>query len=222
MKTIAQAIQQASRTPQNTPSSSLPAPASPEERLWVQKWNGPSDVEKQFNPVHWGYTLSNPDRAYMASCPTLAAYDRLFGEGCAEDWICTQITVLFAASSSREKGLADGIRLFSSAFAAEVRQYKLSELMLFFARYKAGKYDNSYASFDAKRIGNAFFKEFLKERVYEIDRVERAKVQQQIEDRRFVAPEGHTSYSWYQELKKRALAGDKEAASQLKKPFTNQ
>lgn len=222
MKTIAQAIQQVSRTPQNTPSSSLPAPASPEERLWVQKWNGPSDVEKQFNPVHWGYTLSNPDRAYMASCPTLAAYDRLFGEGCAEDWICTQITVLFAASSSREKGLADGIRLFSSAFAAEVRQYKLSELMLFFARYKAGKYDNSYASFDAKRIGNAFFKEFLKERVYEIDRVERAKVQQQIEDRRFVAPEGHTSYSWYQELKKRALAGDKEAASQLKKPFTNQ
>ena len=138
----------------------------------MQKWTDPSDVERQFNPTHWGYTLSNPDKAYAASCPTLAAYDRLYGEGCAEDWVCTQITVLFAASSSREKGLADGIRLFSSAFAAEVRQYKLSELMLFFARYKSGKYDNSYASFDAKRIGNAFFKEFLKERVHEIDRVQ--------------------------------------------------
>lgn len=157
----------------------------------------------------------------MASCPTLAAYDRIYGEGCAEDWICMQITVLFAASSSREKGLADGIRLFSSAFAGEVRQYKLSELMLFFARYKAGKYDNSYASFDAKRIGNAFFKEFLRERVHEIDRCERAKTQQQIEERRFVAPEGHTSYSWYQELKRRAQAGDEQAARQLEKPFTN-
>ena len=190
-------------------------PASLEEKLWVQKWSGPSDVERQFSPTHWGYAPANPDKAYMASCPTLAAYDRLFGEGCAEDWICTQTTVLFAASSSREKGLADGIRLFAAAFAGEVRQYKISELMLFFARYKAGKYDNSYASFDAKRIGNAFFKEFLKERVYEIDRCERAKIQQQIEDRRFTPPEGYTSYTWYQELKRRAQAGDQEAAAQL-------
>ena len=154
----------------------------------------------------------------MASCPTLAAYDRLYGEGCAEDWVCMQITVLFAASSSREKGLVDGIRLFASAFAGEVRQYKLSELMLFFARYKAGKYDNSYASFDAKRIGNAFFKEFLKERVYEIDKCERAKVQQEIEQRRFTPPEGYTSYTWYQELKRRAQAGDTEAAAILNNP----
>lgn len=204
------------------PSSSLPAPVSLEEKLWVQKWTAPSDVERQFSPTHWGYTLANPDRAYIASCPTLAAYDRLYGEGCAEDWICTQITVLFAASSSREKGLADGIRLFSSAFAAEVRQYKLSELMLFFARYKSGKYDNSYASFDAKRIGNAFFKEFLKERAHEIDRVERTRIQQQIEERRFTPPEGYTSFSWYQELKRRAAQGDTEAVAQLEKPFTNQ
>ena len=217
MKTIAQVIQ-ASKTQQSTPSRSLPAPVSQEERLWVQRWSGPSDVERQFSPTHWGYTLSNPDKAYMASCPTLAAYDRLFGEGCAEDWICTQITVLFAASSSREKGLADGIRLFATAFAGEVRQYKLSELMLFFARYKAGKYDNSYASFDAKRIGNAFFKEFLKERVYEIDKCERSKLQQQIEERRFTPPEGHTSYTWYQELKRRAQAGDAEAAAILNNP----
>lgn len=200
----------------------MPAPVSLEEKLWVQKWTDPSDIERQFSPTHWGYTLANPDRAYTASCPTLAAYDRLYGEGCAEDWICTQITVLFAASSSREKGLADGIRLFSSAFAAEVRQYKISELMLFFARYKSGKYDNSYASFDAKRIGSAFFKEFLKERSHEIDRVERTRVQQQIEERRFTPPEGYTSYSWYQELKRRAAEGDTEAAQQLKYPFTNQ
>ena len=217
MKTIGQVIQ-ANRTLQNTPSKSLPAPASQEERLWVQRWSGPSDVERQFSPTHWGYTLSNPDKAYMASCPTLAAYDRLFGEGCSEDWVCTQITVLFAASSSREKGLVDGIRLFASAFAGEVRQYKLSELMLFFARYKAGKYDNSYASFDAKRIGNAFFKEFLKERSHEIDKCERAKIQQQIEERRFIPPEGYTSFTWYHELKRRAQEGDAEAAAILNNP----
>ena len=214
MKTIGQA----SRTQQIMPSSSLPAPVSLEEKQWVQRWTSPSDIERTFSPTHWGYTLSNPGKAYTASCPTLAAYDRLYGEGCAEDWVCMQITVLFAASSSREKGLANGLRLFSSAFSAEVRQYKLSELMLFFARYKSGKYDNSYASFDAKRIGNAFFKEFLKERVHEIDRVERAWVLQEIENRRFTPPEGYTSFSWYQELKRRAEQGDTEAAAQLQSP----
>jgi len=196
----------------------LPREASPEERTWLQKWNAPSDVERQFSPTHWGYALANPDKAYAASCPTLAAYDRLYGEGVAEDWICTQITVLFAASASREKGLVDGIRLFSAAFAGEVRAYKISELMLFFARYKSGKYDNSYASFDAKRIGNAFFKEFLKERVHEIDKMERARTQQEIEQRRFTPPEGYTSYSWYKELQRRASQGDKEAAAMLSTP----
>ena len=42
--------------------------------------------------------------------------------------------------------------------------------MLFFSRYKAGKYDNSFYSFDAKRIGNAFFKESLPKRNSEIGR----------------------------------------------------
>ena len=74
---------------------------------------------------------------------------------------------------------------------------------------------------DAKRIGNAFFKEVLKERAHEIDRVERTRIQQQIEERRFTPPEGYTSFSWYQELKRRAAQGDTEAVAQLEKPFTN-
>lgn len=87
--------------------------------------------------------------------------------------------------------------------------------MLFFARYKAGKYDNSYASFDAKRIGNAFFSEFLKERNFELDRINKEQMQAEIEKRRFVPPEGYTSYSWYQEVKKRAMEGDVDAKELL-------
>ena len=187
-------------------------------RIWKQKWQSHSDVEKQFSPVYWGYTAQNPERAYLADCPTLGQYGELYGQDYPGDWIYLQILALYGSSTSRDKGISDGIYLFSTAFAAEVRQYKLSELMLFFSRYKAGRYDNSYASFDAKRIGNAFFKEFLKERVHEIDRAERARVQQQIEQRRFTPPEGHSSYSWYQELRNRASLGDTEAAAMLLNP----
>lgn len=83
--------------------------------------------------------------------------------------------------------------------------------MLFFARYKAGKYDNSFASFDARRIGNAFFKEFRSERNYELDAINRKRIQNEIENRRFTPPEGYSSLSWYNELKRRAESGDAES-----------
>lgn len=154
----------------------------------------------------------------MADCPTLVAYEQIYGEGVSADWIRIQVLTLFGASNCKDAGVADGIKLFAQSFAQEVKTYKLSELMLFFARYKAGKYDNSYASFDARRIGNAFFNEFRKERNNELDKINRERMQKEIEERRFTPPQGYSSYSWYQELKRRADGGDEEAI----KILTNQ
>lgn len=184
---------------------------SKEQAAWLSKWKSPSDIERQFSPNNWGYTLANPDKAYLAECPTLLSYERTYGEGVSADWIRLQVITLYGASNSKDVGIADGIKLFSQNFAQEVKTFKLSELMLFFARYKAGKYDNSYATFDAKRIGNAFFTEFIKERNRELDRIHREQSQKEIEDRRFTPPVGYSSLSWYNELKRRASAGDTEA-----------
>lgn len=184
----------------------------------MKRWKSRSDVERQFSPTHWGYSAGHPDRAYMAECPTLMQYDALYGEGASAYWVETQVTALFGASPTRETGLADGIRTFSAAFAAEVRTFKLSELMLFFARYKAGRYDNSYSAFDSRRIGNAFFHEFVKERNIELDRITKERQSEEIEARRFIPPKGYTSHSWYMELKRRAEAGDEEAKRLLTPP----
>ena len=81
--------------------------------------------------------------------------------------------------------------------------------------YKAGKYDNSFASFDARRIGNAFFKEFNSERNYELDAINRKRVQDEIENRKFIPPEGYSSLTLYNELKRRAESGDEEAVKIL-------
>jgi hypothetical protein len=183
--------------------------------VWLEKWKTPSDIERQFSPIKWEYAMRNPQKAYDADCPTLASYDIVYGEKAAIDWIHIQILALFASSNCKDVGIADGIRLFAHSFAREAAPYKLSELMLFFGRYRAGRYDNSYASFDSKRIGNAFFFEFLKERSYEIDKVEREKKQIEIEKRKFTPPHGYTSLSWYQELKRRASNGDEEAIEVL-------
>ena len=160
------------------------------------------DVEKSYSPTNWGYTAMNAERAYKADCPELVIYDMLDGDGSSVDWIYIQVLALYGSSSNSDKGVAKGISIFASSFAAQVRGFKLSELMLFFARYKAGKYDNSYSTFDAKRIGNAFFKEFLPERNQELDVINRRLEQEEIEKRKFIPPEGYSSLTWHEKLER--------------------
>lgn len=172
------------------------------------KYPNRSDAELSFSPNLWGYTLSNPERAYMAECPTLATYDQLYGEGSSTIWIHIQVTALYGASPSKDKELVNSISIFSETFAAEVRHYKLSELMLFFGRYKAGRYDNSYQSFDTKRIGNAFFKEFLLQRKSEIGMFIGYQQQEAALARRelpkgYVIPDGYNPITWYKERLRR-------------------
>lgn len=215
MKSIGQIIIAESKKQTLMPSpSSLTTTAT-----WMKKYPTPSQIEQTFSPSQWPFASNNPERAYLSDCPSLKQYSLAHGEKMAERWLYMQIMALYGASSNTDKGIVDGIRLFAASFAKEASSFKLSELMLFFARYKAGKYDNSYYSFDTRRIGNAFFKEFLPERQRELDRITKEEEQKRIESRRFIPPEGYTSLTWYQELKRRASQGDKEAISLLTQPL---
>lgn len=201
--------------------------ANAESKVWLTKWKSPSDIERVFSPQNWGYTSKNSEKAYYADCPTLQKYDEFYGEGNAEFWIYGQVIALFGSSSSKDAGVVDGITIFAQSFASQVKIYKLSELMLFFARYKAGRYDNSFSQFDARRIGNAFFKEFIPERSKEIESYERKRKNEEVLTRRelpqgYIIPDGYNTYTWYKEILKRADSGDEEAISLLKKPLSNE
>lgn len=185
------------------------------QKAWIERWKSPSDIEKTFSPDNWNYASGNPERSYNADCPTLASYENLYGEGVSADWIEIQVLALYGSSGNKDKAIADGIEIFSNSFATQVKAYKLSELMLFFSRYKAGKYDNSFATFDSRRIGNAFFKEFLPERNCELDRINRKKTLEDIESRRFIPPEGYNSLTWYKKVREAAENGEEWAIKEL-------
>lgn len=138
-----------------------------------------SSVQRNYNPCQWAYMAENTVLAYTGKCPPLSALSDIYGEGSAKLWIAQQVSALFLSSSSRDGRISAAINVFSANFAARASCYKLTELMLFFSRYQAGVYNNSYASFDPRRIGNAFFSEFLPERNRELDAIERER-----EDRR--------------------------------------
>lgn len=163
--------------------------------------------------------VSEPERAYMAACrPTLWAVAEQYGKAAAAAWTEAQITALFCASASRDARLVETIRPFAAAFAAEAAPYSLPELLLFFGRYRAGRYDSGYAAFDARRIGTAFRTEFLPHRALELAAIERRRLQEERERAAFTPPDGYTSLSWYEHLKRRAAAGDAEAQAALRAP----
>lgn len=186
----------------------MPNVLSNENKAFLTRFQTRGDVELVYNPKHWEYALKNPNKAYLAECPALIDYDAMYGEGASADWIYIQVMAIFGSSSNKDKEQVDAIGLFASSFAQEVKVYKLSELMLFFGRYKAGRYDNSFSTFDTKRIGNAFFKEFLPQRASEIDIAERAKAAEESMKRRelpegYKIPQGYNSYTWYVEQMRR-------------------
>lgn len=126
-------------------------------------------VEQNYSPANWDIILRDVRRAYEWECPMLGELDTLFRPGCAREWADEHITALYLSSASRDKGVAAStIGPFAASFAASCAPYKLSEMMLFFARYKCGIYDHSFASFDARRIGTAFRTEFLPDRAREL------------------------------------------------------
>ena len=101
MKTIGTIIQ-ASRRQTPTLLTCCSDISGSSKKGWLAKWKDRSDVERVFAPVQWGYTLQNPERAYMADCPTLMQYDALYGQGSSEFWVELQVSGIFGASSSRE------------------------------------------------------------------------------------------------------------------------
>lgn len=152
--------------------------------------------------------MRNPARAYTADSPAVADIAATFGEGYAEMWVRAQVLALYGTSPNKDKAAADGIKVFAGCFAAQVKPYKLGELMLFFARYKAGMYDEGYATFDTRRIGNAFFHRFLPQRACELDAIEREKAAEEALKRRglpegYTVPEGYNPYTWYRERVRR-------------------
>lgn len=204
---------QASRKQTNTPSVSSCRTGNELSRV-SRTFPGKisrSSLETKYSPAKIAYVSHNWEKAYTAECPSLGAVASELGADVASLWIEAQITALYGSSSNKEKGIVDGIHFFAISFTGYVLNFKLTEIMLFFARYKAGKYNNSYATFDTQKIGNAFFKEFLPERNYELDRLIRDEIQREIRERSFTPPKGYTSFTWNEEIKRRAKEGDPEA-----------
>lgn len=186
----------------NNVSDVKAAPLTVRQQAFLRRYPALTDVQRTFCPRNWGYTVRRQQQAMTAPCVTLGDLDRLYGEDASTDWLATQIMGLFMMSNSREKGTVDIADVGMPLLAGVMRPYTLSELMVFFAGYASGAYGaNDWHNFDYRRIGAAFFTEFLPRRqrvlaVIHEQRERQAEAERQDADRQHAI-----SYEEYRRLK---------------------
>lgn len=194
-------------------------PSTMENRLsrLVQSYPTYNDIAVAFNANIGNLLMNNVDKTYSTKAPTIGEIANAYGFDAAILWVKTQILTIDFYNSTKKEAEEAAMNELSSLIAYRYRNMHLTEFILFIARFKLGLYGKFYGAFDPIALGEALNKH-SRDTAREFERAERDRLQREIENRRFTPPDGYSSLSWYQELKKRAQTGDIEAIEALKKP----
>lgn len=134
--------------------------------------------------------LSDIEKAYSEKSPTLSELERMYGYGSSALWVKTQLLTIDFATSTKEGADENALNEFSSLFVRQYHYTKLTEFILFIARFKLGRYGKFYGYFDTTAIGEAFRK-FLRERSDELDVIIRKRNNREMEERQIDVERNH-------------------------------
>lgn len=116
---------------------------------------------------------NEPDKCHFGCSPTLSQLNACYGETAAEAWLVPQLYEL--GDFEGLKGQADRHQLAKTAkiIVTEFYYLKTDELLLFFYRFSAGRYDRFYSYFMPSVILRGL-RDFLKERARAFEQYEQA------------------------------------------------
>lgn len=125
----------------------------------------------KYNPDTQMEICSDTQLCITGDYPTLAEMRRDYGSTIPTAWLVPQLQNLSWYCGVRDKLNANQLEECASIIAADFSYLKVSELMLFFHRFKSGRYGKFYGTVDPVLICQTL-REFIKERNNEIDRIE--------------------------------------------------
>lgn len=121
-----------------------------------------------YNPILQEKICVNRDLCFFGKFPTLATINRNYGENTARTWLVPQIRDLSEFCGCKGKISDDQMRQCATIIAQKYYYLKVSELMLFFYDFKAGKYGKFYGNVDPMVI-TCSLRDFIKDRNTAID-----------------------------------------------------
>ena len=142
-----------------------------------------------FNPDTQMKICSDTRVCITGQYPTLAEVRRDYGTSVPTAWLVPQLQDLSWYCGVRDKLNARQLEECAYVIASDFSYLKVSELMLFFHRFKSGRYGKFYGTVDPLVICQAL-REFVKERNVEIDRIEAEERQRKREEH------AKTAVSW--------------------------
>lgn len=135
----------------------------------------------RFNPDVQRFCATHVDRCFTGDAPTLFEVGKVYSPEAVDSWLDAHITNLVVFCGVKGKNEYSAIVDAVTAVIADNFGYlKLSELMLFFQQFKAGKYGRFYGAVDPLIITEALqaFLDFRADRLAVIER-ERRRLEEQ-------------------------------------------
>lgn len=147
---------------------------------------------QKVNPQTQAAFAVKQQQAIMGDYPTLTDICLTYGKTFSEQWLYPQIAdlALFTGTNNLTK---EQMRGLASVIAVEYRYLKITELLLFFHRFKTGRYGRFYGSVDPMVITCAL-REFMKERNSLIDIYEREIRDKEMEQQKLLPVMTHEEY----------------------------
>lgn len=147
----------------------MPAVMKPEQptvqtpAVIAAKYGDSQHFCKIVNPSAQVSFARQPERACGGNYPTLAEISQTYGRNFAEEWLIPQIYDLSVFTGAK-KGLSEMQQeMLVRMIASEYPQLKVTEILLFFYRFKTGRYGRFYGSVDPMVVMEALGT-FLQER----------------------------------------------------------
>lgn len=126
---------------------------------------------KQFlqrvNPDVQSSFAKQPTKAVMGDYPTLDELRTAYGKETPSAWLAVQVADMMRFTGTRHLNERQQEQL-ADILAVEARELKVTEMMLFFYRFKTGRYGRFYGSVDPMVVTTAL-QDFLRERQEIID-----------------------------------------------------
>lgn len=177
---------------------SLPASQQKMTQL-VNKYGDRTAFLTTFNPDYQRQICADVDLCFFGDFPTLSTLRAGYGNNAPVMWLIPQLLNLSEYCGVKDDNKLKDKPLEECAFviATEFHYLKVSEMMLFFHRFKAGRYGRFYGAVDPLIITESLRK-FCEERWYSYDRHEQElRERQEAEHRKNVI-----THEQYLKLKK--------------------
>lgn len=165
----------------------------------IERFGDAQSFKLKVNPSTQLYFGHHDEVAVMGDYPTLNDLNAAYGTNFAAEWMAPHIADISIHTGSKNL-TKEHIRSLVLLIATEYRHLKITELLLFFHRFKAGAYGRFYGSVDPMVITCAL-REFMQDRANIINACESRKAMEHAEKLR--NDPNAISYEQWQEMKRK-------------------